>query len=150
MRAVCLGLAVCSVCLIAAEAVHGSPPRPSGVFDLAEVSGEPVPIATVPGALGGTVVLESSGLVERRVSYLVSTQGAVLESLASGTFEVRDDTIELLLGERDVASEDSWRMLAKLDGDTLVLRHQDLADDVAVEVYIRRAVPARSLVSMRR
>lgn len=151
MRAVCLALLICSASLDAAETVHELSPGPSGVFDLAEVSGERVPMATVPGTLGGTVVFESSGLVERRVSYLVSTRGTVLESLASGTFEVRADTIDLLLGERDVAEEDRWRMVATLAGDTLVLRHQDFADEVAVvEVYVRRNVPARSLVSMRR
>ncbi len=150
MRALCLALLVCSAPLVATEVVQDSPPKPFGVFDLTEVSGERVPTATVPGALGGTVVFESSGLVERRVSYLLSTQGAVLESLASGTFEVREDTIELLLGEREVAEEDRWRMLAILEGDTLVLRHLALADEpVVVEVYLRRN-PVRSLVSMRR
>ena len=91
------------------------------------------------GPATGSVTLSAAGEAERRVRYRHSGGELSSEYVARGTFQVRaDGTVDLRLRENDGQSPYVWRPLARLNENTLSLRHPDPADgpDI-VETYER-------------
>jgi hypothetical protein len=107
----------------------------AGTYDLATVSGVPVPTPGAASILGGTVTLTTFGSAERRVRYRDSAGGAELVDAASGTFHRAGQVLLLTL---DYGSY-SWSPTAAIVGENLTIQYGNPADgpDI-VELYHRR------------
>jgi hypothetical protein len=91
------------------------------------------------GAASGTIVLSAAGTAERRVRYPLAGGGLSAESVARGTFRLRDDgTVDLRLSEGDGPSPYIWRPLTNLNAGLLQLRHPDPADGPDIVESYRR------------
>lgn len=113
------------------------------------------PVATDPGLVAGTYILESASArgpvagrfvltgtasAERRVQYSTLAGALSSEQVALGTFTLRStDTLEFALREDNGRSVNVWRFRGARTGDRFTVHFPDPADgpDI-VETYRRR------------
>lgn len=129
-------LAAAALAALIAGCTEGlGPADVAGTYDLATVSGVPVPTTGAYPIVGGTVTLTSFGSAERRVRYRDGAAGPEREDAASGTFRREGQVLHLALNYGGYV----WSPTAAIVGSALTIRYPNPADgpDI-VELYHRR------------